>query len=182
MSLLSVSRRYAEALADVAISDSQVDVIGKELAQLAELFGPGSELRALFASPIISQADKKVILKTIVERAGPSNITANLLGLLLKHYRLQYLASVEEQFQREINKRRNILKPEITTAAPIAAAESERLSRELQELTGKTIQAEFKTDPALIGGAVTRMGSMVYDGSIRTQLHTIKNKLKKGDY
>ncbi|HEY6332555.1 MAG TPA: ATP synthase F1 subunit delta [Blastocatellia bacterium] len=181
MSAVAVARRYAEALADVALANKQADVVGQELGELAELFKPGSELNALFANPIISQADKRKVLDIIVERTHPTRTTVNLLKLLLQHYRLHNLSVLEEQYRRELNEREGIVRADVTTAGPIGAGEQEKLKQQLQILTGKSIQLEFKTDPALIGGAVTRIGSVIYDGSIRTQLDTIKSRLKAGE-
>jgi F-type H+-transporting ATPase subunit delta len=181
MSTIAVARRYAEALADVAFAGNQAETIEQELRELAKMFLPGSELRGLFANPIISQADKRKVLKSIIDRTHPTPTTVNLLNLLLAHYRLHNLTVVEEQFHREVNKRNGIVPAEVTTAAPMGRAEQEKLARRLKEMTGSTIQMQFKTDPSLIGGAVTRLGSVVYDGSIRTQLETIKNKLKVGE-
>jgi F-type H+-transporting ATPase subunit delta len=181
MSALAVARRYAEALADVAIANSQAEVVAQELGELSVLFKAGSELNALFANPVISQADKRRVLDVIIERTRPTRTTVNLLKLLLHHYRLHNLDVLKEQYREELNKREGIVRAEVTTAGPIDAAEQQKLKQQLQNLTGKSIQLEFKTDPALIGGAVTRVGSVVYDGSIRTQLDTIKNRLKAGE-
>ena len=77
--------------------------------------------------------------------------------------------------------RKGILVAHVATAAPVAPSQQESLGRRLHEMTGKQIQLEFNTDPALIGGVVTRVGSMVYDGSVKTQLHEIEQRLKQGD-
>jgi F-type H+-transporting ATPase subunit delta len=103
-----------------------------------------------------------------------------LLRLLLRYYRLQSISVVCDQFQREINKRRGIVAAEITTAGPVATGERDMIIGRLQAMTGKQVQVNFKEDPALIGGAITRVGSVVYDGSIRTQLETIKQKMIAG--
>jgi F-type H+-transporting ATPase subunit delta len=109
-------------------------------------------------------------------------MTANLLNTLLRHYRLHHLEAIYRQFQREINERRGMVLAEITTAAPVNRTEQDALGNRLREMTGKQVQLQFKTDPALIGGVVTRIGSVVYDGSIRTQLQTVKQRLKQESY
>ena len=106
-------------------------------------------------------------------------MTANLLRTLLRHYRLHHLAAVYEQFQREINERRGMVRAEVTTASSVSRAEQDALSTRLREMTGKQVQLEFKTDPELIGGIVTRIGSVIYDGSVRTQLQAVKQRLKQ---
>ena len=104
------------------------------------------------------------------------------MATMLSHYRLHDLTEVHEQFRRAINRRRGIALAEVTTASPATQAAQDMLTSRLQELVGKQVQVQFKTDPALIGGAVTRLESVVYDGSIRTQLQTVKQRLKEGTF
>jgi len=179
MSVIAIARRYGEALADVAIAHNQVDQIDAEVGAFAHLMTGNRELHDLFASPVISQSDKGQVLEAIVERARPGQMTANLLRTLLRHYRLHHLETVYQQFQREINERRGMVLAEITTASSISPAEQDALGNRLREMTGKQVQLQFKTDPELIGGVITRIGSVVYDGSIRTQLQAVKQRLKQ---
>jgi F-type H+-transporting ATPase subunit delta len=179
MSVTVIARRYAEALADVAITHNQIDQIDAEVGAFARMMTENRELHDLFASPVISQGDKARVLNALVEKGRPGQMTANLLQTLLRHYRLQHLEAVYQQFQREINERRGMVLAEVTTAAPVTRTEQDAISNRLREMTGKQVQLQFNTDPALIGGVVTRIGSTVYDGSIRTQLQTVKQRLKQ---
>lgn len=181
MSVIAIARRYAEALADVAIARNQVAQTDAEVRTFAEMISDSRELYDLFASPIVSQTDKARVLDVLIARTRPGQMVANLLRTMLGHYRLHHLDVVYEQFRREINERSGTVLAEVTTAQPVGPAEQERLSRELATMTGKRVQFEFKTDSSLIGGVVTRIGSVVYDGSIRTQLQEIKHRLKEGD-
>ena len=177
MSVIAVARRYAEALADVTTERSQVDQVLQELKQFVELYQSSPELISFIPNSGVSQSDKLKVLNAIIARTRPSDATANLLRLLLKHYRLESISVVYNEFRKEINRRRGIVPAEITTASPVAAAEREMMVGRLQTVTGKKVQVNFIVDPALIGGAITRIGSVVYDGSIRTQLQTIKQKM-----
>ncbi len=181
MSLIAVARRYAAPLADVAIAHNKADELDSELGVFAEIIGTNRELSDVFASPVIPQPSKREVLDAIIKRAGPGELTANLLRTLLRNYRLQYVGAVHEEFRREMNLRKGIVVARVATAAPVGASEQESLSRTLHQMTGKQVQLEFKTDPSLIGGVVTRVGSMVYDGSVRTQLQEIEQRLKLGD-
>ncbi|HXG63539.1 MAG TPA: ATP synthase F1 subunit delta [Blastocatellia bacterium] len=181
MSVTAVARRYAEALADVAIARNQTEEITGELRAFAEMVKSSRELYGVFASPVLSQREKGKVLDALISRARPGQPVANLLKAMLRHYRLHYVEAVYEQFRREMNERKGIVLARVTTAGPLSAAEQQALSRKIQEMTGKTVQLEFNTDPSLIGGAVTRIGSTVYDGSIRTQLEGIKQRLKAGE-
>jgi F-type H+-transporting ATPase subunit delta len=176
-----VARRYAEALADVAIAQDQLERIEAEVGAFADMISSNRELLDVFASPIISQNDKRLVLDAIIERTRPGQTTANLLRTLLRHYRLHNLGAVYEQFRREVNERKGLVVAEIITASPVGPAEQQMLSARLQQMTGKQVQLKFNTDQAIIGGVVTRIGSVVYDGSIRTQLQTVKQRLKAGD-
>jgi F-type H+-transporting ATPase subunit delta len=179
MSVTAIARRYAEALADVALARNQVEQTEAEVGAFTEMIASSRELYDVFASPALSQKDKGRVLEAIIERARPSKETANLLRTLLRHYRLHYIDVVHEQFRREINRRRGVVAAEVATAGPVAEEDRRILSRRLEEITGNRVEIEFKTDPSLIGGVVARIGSVVYDGSIRTQLHTVKQKLKQ---
>ncbi|MEK6288963.1 MAG: ATP synthase F1 subunit delta [Acidobacteriota bacterium] len=181
MSVIAVARRYAEALADVATARNQVEQIDNDVRVFAEMMKSSRELHDLFASPIVSQSDKLRVLDALLARMRPDRVTANLLRTMLSHHRLHHLAEVYEQFRREINKRKGLIIAEVTTAAEVGRSEQEKLGRTLQQMTGKQVEFRFKTDPSLIGGVVTRIGSVVYDGSVRTQLQEIRERLKQGD-
>ncbi len=181
MSVTAVARRYAEALADVAIARNQVDQLDGELRIFSQLIRSNRELYDVFASPIVSQTDKLKVLNALISRVGTGRLTSNLLRTMLGHYRLQHAAEVYEQFRREMNERKGLITAEVTTASEVGAAEQAKLGRTLEKMTGKQVEFKFKTDPALIGGVVTRLGSVVYDGSVRTQLKEIKEKLRLGE-
>ena len=180
MSVVRVSRPYAEAMADVALARNEVDSIDNELRGFAEMMKT-SELYAAFASPIVSQPDKLKLLNALIERLNTGTMTANLLRTMLINYRLHYVAEVYEQFRRKINERKGLIIAEVASAAEVGAAEQAKLGRTIEQMTGKQVEFKFTTDPSLIGGVVTRIGSVVYDGSVRTQLQAIKERLKRGD-
>jgi F-type H+-transporting ATPase subunit delta len=181
MSVITIARRYAEALADVAIERNQVEQIDAEVRAFADMLEANRELHDVFASPVIPMTDKRRVLDALVDRARPSTITANLLRTMLSHYRLHHLAEVYRQFQREINKRKGLVVAEVTVAGGVGPSEQQKLATTFERLTGKRVELKFKTDPSLIGGMVTRIESVVYDGSVRTQLQEIKERLKQGE-
>jgi F-type H+-transporting ATPase subunit delta len=179
MSVTAVARRYAEALADVAVARNLVEQVESEVLAFTDMMAANRELYDVFATPVLSAKEKGRVLESLIAQARPSSVTANLLRALLRHYRLHYLDVVYQQFQREINRRRGVVPAEVTTAGAVSAEDRDRLAQRLQEITGTRVEIEYKTDPSLIGGVVARIGSMVYDGSIRTQLQTVKQKLKQ---
>jgi F-type H+-transporting ATPase subunit delta len=181
MSVIAVARRYAEALADVATARNQVEQIDNEVRIFAEMMKSSRELHDMFASPVATKADKLSVLDALIARSHPDQMIANLLRTMLSHDRLHHLAEVYEQFRRTINERKGLIIAEVTTATAVGDAEQAKLGRTLEQMTGKQVEFRFKTDSSLIGGVVTRIGSVVYDGSVRTQLQGIKERLKHGD-
>jgi F-type H+-transporting ATPase subunit delta len=180
MSATTVARRYAEAMADVAIAHNIVDQVDAELRVFAGMMRESRELADVFASPVLPQADKGRVLEALIARARPGTFTANLLRAMLNNGRLPLIPDVYEQYRRLINERRGVVVAEVTTAQPLNAQEQAQLSQRLQAMTGKQVEFQFKTDAALIGGVITRIGSVVYDGSVRTQLQEIEQRLKAG--
>jgi len=181
MSAANVARRYAQALADVVTHQNTSEQVARELETFVHIWSENRQLRDVFASPVVSMNDKQCVLNAVIERTHPSATTTNLLKLLLRHYRLHQLGEIYEQFRREMNERAGVVPAEVTTAVPVDPGQHEAFSRRLQQLTGKRVDLQFKTDASLIGGAVTRIGSVIYDGSIRTQLASIKQKLAAGE-
>ena len=181
MSIIAVARRYAEALADAAIGNNQSAAIDSEVKTFAEMMASSGELRGLFASPIVTRKDKAAVLDLLIERTGPSQMTANLLKTLLGHYRLQHLGVVYREFRRVMDRREGLVQAEITAAATLDSSQQAMLVSELQSITGAKVNVEYKVDPSLIGGAVTRLGSVVYDGSIKTKLENIERQLKQAE-
>ena len=181
MSVIAIARRYAEALADVATARNQVEKIDNDVRVFAEMISSSRELHGMFASPIVSKTDKLRVLEALIQRARPDQMTANLLRTMLSHDRLHHLAEVYEQFRRAMNEREGLIVAEVTTAGAVGQSEQEKLGRTLEQMTGKRVEFKFKSDPSLIGGVVTRIGSVVYDGSVRAQLLEIKEQLKKGE-
>jgi len=179
MSVTAVARRYAEAIADVSVEHGLVDQIDSDLRTFVDMMTGSRELHQVFASPIISMDEKARVLDALIERTRPNRMTANLLKTLLRHYRLHHLDAVYQQFRREMNERQGLVLAEVTTAFPIDPEDRTALARRLQSLMGRQVEIKYLTDSSLIGGVVTRIGSVIYDGSIRTQLETVKNRLKQ---
>jgi len=121
MSVVAVARRYADALADVASARNEVKQIDREVLLFVDMLKSHPELRDVFASPIISLADKRRVLDALIDRVRPGQMTINLLRTMLSHYRLQYLDVMHEQFRRVINERKGLIIAEVTTRASLTA-------------------------------------------------------------
>lgn len=177
MSVATIANRYARALADVIIEKREVNEVSAELKQFAGLQEGHAQLREVFASPVIAQERKRAVLSALLAQFNPRPTSHNFLQLLLTNNRLHQLGAMLRALDKELDNRMNIVTAEVTTARAINDAERQLLHNSLQTVTGKEVRLDFKTDPDIIGGVVTRVGSKVYDGSIKNQLAQMKQRL-----
>ncbi|MGH9768587.1 MAG: ATP synthase F1 subunit delta [Blastocatellia bacterium] len=177
MSVTTIANRYARALADVIVERSETKDVVNELSGFERMMAGHLQLRNVFASPVIATERKRAVLNELLARLSPHQTTANFLQLLLSNSRLQDLDQMLKALSRELDTRTNIVSAEITTAREISEQEKAALQGQLKAVTGKDVRLQFRTDPAIIGGAVTRIGSLVYDGSIKNQLAQMKRRL-----
>jgi F-type H+-transporting ATPase subunit delta len=180
MTLSAVAARYANALADVVTAPGSALSPPNALAELrafeSELEG-SSELREALATPAVPGSRKKAVVGRIVDRLGISRISRNFLYVLVDHRRIPSLSAIVRQFEEVIDGRLGFARADVVSAAPLAEDQRAALGRQLERLTGKQIRVRFEVDPALIGGAVARIGSTVYDGSVRGQLASLERRL-----
>ena len=177
MSSQSVSRRYAVALADVVSGSGEERTIQDELASWEQMISSNAELREAFANPTIPYEQKKSVLNELISRTRVKPITANFLQILLKNQRLTALAEINSRLALVLDDRAGAVAARVTTANPVNEETKRILSEKLSGFTGKTVRLSFDVDDSLIGGIVTRLGSTVYDGSIRTQLDGMEKVL-----
>lgn len=176
----TVARRYAIALADVVTKTGETDNVRSELRSWEELIRSNTDLRAAFSNPAIAHANKERVLESLVERARPSRTTSNFLRVLLRNDRLVDLAEINERFASELEERSGVVTARVTSARELSDGEKAQLQASLAGLTGRTTKLEFGIDKDLIGGVVTRIGSTVYDASVKTRLENLKEELVNG--
>lgn len=177
MSLQAVARRYAVALADVVIARGEAQEVRDELSAWEALLRSNTQLVEVFRHPAIPYEQKRGVLDELIKRSRPRPTTANFLKVLLQNHRLAELSEVSAQFAHELDRRAGIVTAQVTTARPLQADAQESLRVRLSELTGSKVRLQFAVDDELIGGVVTRIGSTLYDGSVRGQLQRIKQKM-----
>lgn len=180
MSITTIANRYAKALADVIMERGQTLTVADEVTAFTHVVAENSELRAVFASPVIALDRKKAVLNELLARMQFTPTTNNFLQLLLTNQRLHHIGVVRASLMKELDERAGVVSAEVTTARTLAATEQENLLNQLQTATGKHVRINFKIDPEIIGGVVTRVGSLIYDGSIKNQLALMKQQLAKG--
>ena len=172
-----MAARYAGALADVTLERGDADLVLGELEQFAGLMRASAEARVAFTSPAISRGQRARALDAVLARLKPAPETANFLRLLSRNGRLGGLDVVIKAFRGELDRRRGIITAEITTARNIGEEERRSLVESLERATGKTVRAQWKVDPSLIGGASVKLGDRVVDGSVRAQLEQIRRRM-----
>jgi F-type H+-transporting ATPase subunit delta len=175
--LKALAERYAGALVDVALENKQADQIKQELSAFAAMVRESAELHAFLANPSIVRASKHAAIEQIVARMGASRTLRNYLFVIVDQRRAGLLVEIEQAFSRLLDARQGITQAAVTSASALTDAERAELVVVLGKLTGEKVQAQFGTDPALIGGAVVRIGSTIYDGSIRTQLERMRARM-----
>lgn len=185
MTIESLARRYAVALADVAVAQGaqgqdmqgEAQTVLDELNEWVKMIDESPLLSEVFKNPTIALADKESVLSQLIERSQVSRITANFLRVLLRNQRLSEIRQITEAYQLELDSRTDRVSAEVLTARPIGETEKEALISRLSQLTGKNVRLEHRIDESLIGGIVARIGSTIYDASVRSQLQQAKDFL-----
>lgn len=177
MSIETIARRYAVALADVVTKNNETGVVKNELEQFSALMTENAQLLEVFRNPAVPFDNKKNLLDALIARTRPTKTTANFLRVLQRNHRLADLPAVNNRFNAVLEDRAGLVTAEVTTAQPLAQAQQTALQTRLQQMTGKRVNLNFKIDPTIIGGVVTRIGSTVYDGSVKNQLQRLKEQM-----
>jgi F-type H+-transporting ATPase subunit delta len=169
------AKRYARALFDVASAEGHdLEQIGAELSGIAALVAAHDQLERVLASPAIPAARKRAVMEQLFARRPVSIPVTRLLLLLADRDRLMLLPDLAEAYQDRLLDYRQVVRAEIRTAVPVSGDRAAALQAGLAQATGRAVQLDLRVDPALVGGAVARIGSTVYDGSIVTQLEKLK--------
>jgi F-type H+-transporting ATPase subunit delta len=177
MSNRTSAARYARALLDVALKESDPEKVERDLTTVVSAMDASAELKRVLLSPRIPAATRKQAAEIVAQTVGVEAPVGKLLALLAERGRLEIYRELLDVYRERLRAHKNIVTGTVTTAAPLAAEKVQALERSLSAATGKHVQLEAAVDPAIIGGVVTRIGSTLYDGSIRTQLQRMKQQL-----
>lgn len=176
--MASVASTYARAFADV-VFDAKLDAaraVGG-LRQITTLFNESVELRRVWENPAVPADQKRKLLDVIVQRDGIERPVRNLIAVLIDHRRLTFLPRIVEQLEKELDARMGFTDAQISSARELGDAEKRSLEAQIAKSTGKKVRASYGLDPSLLGGAVVRIGSTIYDGSVKGQLERIKEAI-----
>lgn len=174
-----LSIRYATALIELAAEEKTQDEIGQELGRLADACEDAG-LKKILIDPSCDLNTKLAVVDGVADKLKIKKTLKNFARLLVERKRIGLLKSINESYQFLSDEAAGRVKTEVTLSFEPAESDKENIRKGLEKATGKKVVMDIKVDPELIGGVVARVGSIVYDGSIRTQLNNIKNNIMKG--
>jgi F-type H+-transporting ATPase subunit delta len=173
--MASVTSTYARAFADVVFLD-HLDAARtvQETETLAQLISSNKELREVLETPSIPAEQKRNLVDALAARLNISKPVRNFLVVLIDHRRVSFLSAITKQFRHEINLRMGFAEADIISARELTSSEHSSLESQVERLTRKKVRVRYSQDPSLLGGAVVKIGSTIYDGSVKGQLERIK--------
>ena len=176
--MATVVNTYARAFADVVMAN-RLDAARTlaEAEQMAALVRENKPLREVWDNPSIPAEQKRAVLDSIVERARITRPVRNFVAVLIDKGRIRFVGEIVARFAEELNRRLGFADAEIITARSLSSEETRALEAELARVTGKRIRARYLEDQRILGGAIARVGSTVYDGSVKGQLERIRQQL-----
>jgi F-type H+-transporting ATPase subunit delta len=174
----TIAQHYADALAEVAISQKNAETVRREFGDFLALLRESAQLGLLLASPAVSRANKHAVAQALVERMGASRTLRNFLFVVIDQRRVRLLPEIQEAFLAQLDKLEGVARASVVSARHLKESEKKQLGAALERLSGRRVEAHYELDPALIAGAVVRVGSTVYDGSVRTQLERLRARLE----
>jgi len=180
LSLQTVARRYASALADVVVERKEEREVQQEIDQWASMIEANPELKEVFANPTVAYDDKRKVLEELISRTRVRPTTASFLRVLLRNQRLSQLRDVAERFSLVLDERGGVVSASVTTAKPIPEDLQNQVRETLMAATGRSVRVTFNTDETIIGGLVARIGSTIFDGSVQNRLERLSNELANG--
>jgi F-type H+-transporting ATPase subunit delta len=179
----AVASRYAKALVDVAAAPGSASNPAAILAQLravGQTIAASPELRSALLSPAVAPSRKRAVVTRVLGPLGLDKQARNFLFVVIDHRRVAELPSIVDAFEELLDERLGFVRADVLSARPLDAPQQAGLETEISRMTGKKAKLKYSIDPALIAGVVARIGSTVYDGSVRGQLDKLRLKLAKG--
>ena len=178
MTSRGAANRYARALFDVARKQSDIQQVGRELASFAKLVAGNEMLSRTLSNPAIPVPRKRAVVEQLIARAGAlSPVFSRLLLMLAERDRLGLLPELTTAYESRLMEHAQVVRAQVITAVPLSAERLGALQQGLVRATGRQVQLQSRVDESIIGGAIARIGSTVYDGSVTTQLQKVKERL-----
>jgi F-type H+-transporting ATPase subunit delta len=180
MTTRAAARRYGVGLFDVSLKEADLEKVERDFASFVALLGEQRELEQVLLNPAVPVARKRSLVATLASQMGLEPVVRKLLELLAEGDRLALAGEVLEQYRGRLLDHRKVVRAEVTTAVPLDDDRLGALRQGLGTLTGRQVVVTTRVEPEILGGVVARIGSIVYDGSLRRQLERIREKLAGG--
>jgi F-type H+-transporting ATPase subunit delta len=177
LSVQTIARRYATALAEVAVERGQEREVQQEIDGWSSLIESNPQLREVFANPTVPYDQKCKVLEELIARTKVRETTASFLRVLLKNQRLAQIKHVAERLGQVLDDRAGVVAANVTTARPIPEELKTSLREALASAAGRSVRLTFAMDEAIIGGVITQVGSTIFDGSVQGQLERLAGDL-----
>ncbi len=174
-----IAKRYARALFDIAREEDKIEVVYDELRAFSSILKESKDLADFFANPIFDNSDKSAVAKNIISKIKMSATTSNFLMLLVDKRRVGILEQIEACYQKYMDDVLNKVRVGVRTAFPLSKELSARIKEQMEGLTRKNVEMVIEEDPSLLGGVVIGVGDILYDGSVRAQLNSIRELIKE---
>jgi len=175
----SLARRYARALMDLAVKANAVDKVAAELRGLAAAYKTSPELGEVLGNASYPKAKRRAIVDALAAKLGAQPLTKTFLNLLLDNERLGVVPAISREIDAMVEARAGRVAAEVVSATPLTPAQVTQLTATLEKLSGKKVVLSKREDPELLGGVVAKVGDVVYDGSLRTQLRVLRDELSR---
>jgi F-type H+-transporting ATPase subunit delta len=172
-----IAKRYAKALVELSEEKKAVDKTRADMGAFIAAVDSQPAMLKLFSSPVFTPENKKAVIKDLAGKLGMQQVTQRFVEHLAETGRIRYVKDVHEAFLAILAERQNRATVELTTAAAVNPGEMAEIKKKLETLTGKQVDIEARIDASLIGGARARIGSVVYDGTIKNQLNKMRHQL-----
>ncbi len=175
--MASVTGVYARAFADVVVGKLEAGQLMRELRDFEALLRSSDPLRRVLENPSIPGEQKRRVVDVIMTKQGMSRQVRNFILVVTDHRRLPLFADILREVEQVLNDRLGIADAEVVSARELGDAERRLLENEIARLTGKRVRARYERDSSLLGGAMVKVGSTIYDGTVKGQLARIREQL-----
>jgi F-type H+-transporting ATPase subunit delta len=176
---LTLARKYAKALLEIGLQEKNHEILGRELERLAGLFQENKELRLVLFSPFYPAPRRKAIARSVGESLGLSKATLDFLDLLIERNRVDHFPAMVKSYEGLADEVSNRLRASLISAEKLSSPLVGEIKAQLESSTGKAVILSTQENPSLIGGVITKIGNVIYDGSLKTQLLKAKENLYK---
>jgi F-type H+-transporting ATPase subunit delta len=175
----SLSRRYAKAIFDIGSQQGDLTKLGQDLRSLAKAMHDSKELATVLSNPAIRRGDRRKVIDGLLQSIGVQTASRNLVYILLDGERLSSVPGISRALDEMIEAKAGRVTAEVISAKALDPSQLSQINTALEKLSGKKVSVTTRQDPELLGGVVAKVGDVVYDGSLRTQLRTLRDELSK---